>query len=53
MFGPVTVVMPFDDEADALRIANGTRFGLAASIWTNGRRAVRTAVASKLHFGIL
>jgi len=52
VFGPVTVVMPFDDEADALRIANGTRFGLAASIWTNDvARAHR--VASKLHFGIL
>ena len=52
VFGPVTVVMPFDDEADALRIANGTRFGLAASIWTNDvARAHR--VASKLTFGIL
>jgi phenylacetaldehyde dehydrogenase len=52
IFGPVTVVMPFDDEADALRIANGTRFGLAASIWTNDvARAHR--VASKLMFGIL
>jgi acyl-CoA reductase-like NAD-dependent aldehyde dehydrogenase len=52
VFGPVTVVMPFDDEADALRIANGTRFGLAASVWTNDvARAHR--VASKLHFGIL
>jgi phenylacetaldehyde dehydrogenase len=52
VFGPVTVVMPFDDEADALRIANGTRFGLAASIWTDDiARAHR--VASKLTFGIL
>ncbi|MEB0055988.1 MULTISPECIES: aldehyde dehydrogenase [unclassified Variovorax] len=52
VFGPVTVVMPFDDEADALRIANGTRFGLAASIWTNDvARAHR--VANKLTFGIL
>ena len=52
VFGPVTVVMPFEDEADALRIANGTRFGLAASVWTaDVARAHR--VASKLHFGIL
>jgi phenylacetaldehyde dehydrogenase len=52
VFGPVTVVMPFDDEADALRIANGTRFGLAASIWTNDvARAHR--VANQLTFGIL
>src|SRR6202045_331637 len=34
VFGPVTVVMPFEDEADAVRIANDTRFGLAASVWT-------------------
>ncbi len=52
VFGPVTVVIPFEDEADALRIANGTKFGLAASIWTNDvARAHR--VASKLTFGIL
>jgi acyl-CoA reductase-like NAD-dependent aldehyde dehydrogenase len=52
VFGPFTVVMPFDDEADALRIANGTRFGLAASVWTNDvARAHR--VASKLTFGMV
>ena len=52
VFGPVTVVIPIEDEADALRIANGTKFGLAASIWTNDvARAHR--VASKLTFGIL
>ncbi|TAM72475.1 aldehyde dehydrogenase [bacterium] len=52
VFGPVTVVIPFEDEADALRIANGTRFGLGASIWTNDvARAHR--VASKLMFGMV
>ncbi|MGA2552549.1 MAG: aldehyde dehydrogenase [Burkholderiaceae bacterium] len=52
VFGPVTVVIPFDDEAHALRIANGTRFGLAASVWTNDvARAHR--VAGKLGFGIV
>jgi phenylacetaldehyde dehydrogenase len=52
VFGPVTVLMPFENEADALRIANGTRFGLAASIWTADiARAHR--MASKLTFGIL
>lgn len=34
VFGPVLVVMPFDDEADALRIANDTSYGLAAGVWT-------------------
>jgi len=52
VFGPVTVVMPFDDEQDALRIANGTRFGLAASVWTNDvARAHR--VARQLIFGMV
>jgi len=34
IFGPVAVVIPFDDEAEAIRIANDTRFGLAAGVWT-------------------
>jgi phenylacetaldehyde dehydrogenase len=52
VFGPVTVIMPFEDEADALRIANGTQFGLAASVWTTDvSRAHR--VASKLIFGMV
>src|SRR6202162_287351 len=34
IFGPVACVMPFDDEADALRIANDTHYGLAAAVWT-------------------
>jgi len=34
IFGPVACVMPFDDEADAVQIANDSPFGLAASVWT-------------------
>ncbi len=34
IFGPVATVMPFRDEHDAVRLANGTNYGLAASIWT-------------------
>lgn len=33
IFGPVGVVIPFDDEDDAIRIANDSRYGLMASIW--------------------
>ena len=34
IFGPVACVIPFDDEEDALRIANDTYYGLAAAVWT-------------------
>jgi aldehyde dehydrogenase (NAD+) len=44
IFGPVLVVLPFDDEEDALRLANDTEYGLAAGIWTqNLGRALRVA----------
>jgi 5-carboxymethyl-2-hydroxymuconic-semialdehyde dehydrogenase len=46
IFGPVLVAMPFDDEADAIRLANATPYGLAAYVWTNDiRRAHRVAHA--------
>jgi betaine-aldehyde dehydrogenase len=34
IFGPVATVIPFDAEADAIRIANDTQYGLAAAVWT-------------------
>ena len=44
IFGPVQVLMPFDGEAEALAIANGTAFGLVAGVWTrDGGRALRMA----------
>ena len=44
IFGPAQVVIPFDDEAEALAIANGTQYGLVASVWSeNGARQMRLA----------
>ena len=44
VFGPVLSIIPFDDEEEAISIANGTEFGLAAGVWTtNLQRAHRAA----------
>ncbi len=52
IFGPVAVVIAFEDEAEAIEIANDTIYGLSGSIWTrNGARALR--VARAIETGVL
>jgi betaine-aldehyde dehydrogenase len=52
VFGPVAALIPFEDEDEAIRIANDTPYGLSGSIWTqNGARAMR--VARALETGVL
>jgi aldehyde dehydrogenase (NAD+) len=48
VFGPVLSIIPFEDEADAIRLANGTPYGLVAGVWTgDARRSMRVARAMR------
>lgn len=52
IFGPVVTIMPFKDEAHALELANGTRYGLSATLWTSDlSRTMR--MSNELEAGIV
>ncbi|MFQ6143599.1 aldehyde dehydrogenase family protein [Streptomyces seoulensis] len=50
IFGPVLSILPYDDEDDALRIANGTVYGLAGAVWA-GEEAEAVAFARRMDTG--
>jgi len=52
VFGPVGVLVPFADEAEALRLANATRYGLAAAVWTNDLSTAHR-VAAQIESGMV
>jgi succinate-semialdehyde dehydrogenase/glutarate-semialdehyde dehydrogenase len=49
-FGPILAVMPFASDADAVRFANDSRYGLSASVWSRDLRKA-TALAKQIHAG--
>ncbi len=51
IFGPVMPIATFDDVDEAVALANGTRFGLAAYVWTNDLHTA-TRASERLEFGI-
>ncbi|WP_406683006.1 aldehyde dehydrogenase [Seonamhaeicola sp. MEBiC1930] len=52
IFGPIVTIMPFDDEDNALQMANDIKYGLSATVWTNNlKRTMR--MSSKLQAGIV
>ena len=50
IFGPVLAIMPYDDEEEALRIANGTVYGLAGAVWSADEERAR-AFARRMRTG--
>jgi acyl-CoA reductase-like NAD-dependent aldehyde dehydrogenase len=50
IFGPVLAIMPYDDEADAVRIANDTKYGLAAGVWSADPQRAR-GIARQIRSG--
>ena len=53
IFGPVLTVVPFDDEAEAIALANDVRYGLAAYLWTQRRRPRPSRRAAALDAGMV
>lgn len=52
IFGPVVTIMPFDSDEEALELANGVKYGLSSTIWTNNlTRSMH--LAKNLHAGIV
>ena len=52
VFGPVLAVIPFDDEADAIRIANDTMYGLVAYVWT-AQLSTAMRMAKGIHSSVI
>jgi aldehyde dehydrogenase (NAD+)/betaine-aldehyde dehydrogenase len=52
VFGPVVTIIPFEDEADAIRIANDVKYGLFATVWS-GEPARALRVASRIKSGMV